>query len=50
VAQVAAPRAFQPSRTYENPKEFRATCGFDNEKEQQLLPMLAYNDVHKETM
>jgi sterol desaturase/sphingolipid hydroxylase (fatty acid hydroxylase superfamily) len=33
--------------TYENPKEWTHTCGFDNEKEQQLLPMLAYKDVHK---
>ncbi|KAA3604619.1 MAG: sterol desaturase family protein [Calditrichaeota bacterium] len=33
--------------TYENPKEFNSTCGFDNEKEQQLLQMLAFKDVHK---
>lgn len=34
--------------TYENPKEFTATCGFDDAKEQQLIPMLAYKDVHAE--
>jgi len=33
--------------TYENPKEWVHTCGFDDMKEQQLLPMLAYKDVHK---
>lgn len=33
--------------TYENPKEWRDTCGFDREKEEQLLPMLAYQDVHR---
>lgn len=32
--------------TYENPKEFVHTCGFDDPKEQQLLPMLLYQDVH----
>jgi sterol desaturase/sphingolipid hydroxylase (fatty acid hydroxylase superfamily) len=32
--------------TYENPKDFTATCGFDDAKEQQLLKMLAYKDVH----
>ncbi|MCU0868440.1 MAG: sterol desaturase family protein [Burkholderiales bacterium] len=34
--------------TYENPKEWTHTCGFDDAKEQQLLPMLAYRDVHRE--
>lgn len=34
--------------TYQNPKEFDATCGFDNEKEQKLLDMLKFKDVHKE--
>ena len=34
--------------TYENPKEFKANCGFDNEKEQRLLDMLKFKDVHKE--
>ncbi len=32
--------------TYENPREFHATCGFDNAKEQQLMQMLAFRDVH----
>jgi sterol desaturase/sphingolipid hydroxylase (fatty acid hydroxylase superfamily) len=32
--------------TYENPKEFTATCGFDDEKEQRLGAMLRYKDVH----
>ena len=35
--------------TYENPKEWVHTCGFDDAKEQQLLQMLAYKDVHNET-
>lgn len=33
--------------TYENPKEWRHTCGFDSEKEEQLIDMLMYRDVHK---
>jgi sterol desaturase/sphingolipid hydroxylase (fatty acid hydroxylase superfamily) len=33
--------------TYENPPRFAYTCGFDNEKEQQLIRMLAFDDVHK---
>jgi sterol desaturase/sphingolipid hydroxylase (fatty acid hydroxylase superfamily) len=33
--------------TYENPKEFKSTCGFDNEKEQRLLDMIRFRDVHK---
>ena len=36
--------------TYENPKEFTATCGFDDPKEQRLLDMIAYRDVHKESV
>jgi sterol desaturase/sphingolipid hydroxylase (fatty acid hydroxylase superfamily) len=32
--------------TYENPKEWVHTCGFDDEKEQRLLEMLVYKDVH----
>lgn len=32
--------------TYENPREWLHTCGFDDAKEQQLLQMLAYKDVH----
>jgi sterol desaturase/sphingolipid hydroxylase (fatty acid hydroxylase superfamily) len=34
--------------TYENPKEWAQTCGFDDAKEQQLLKILAYRDVHRE--
>jgi sterol desaturase/sphingolipid hydroxylase (fatty acid hydroxylase superfamily) len=34
--------------TYENPKEFKTSCGFDNEKEQRLFDMLKFKDVHKE--
>ncbi len=33
--------------TYENPKEWKHSCGFDDAKEQGLLRMLAYDDVHK---
>jgi sterol desaturase/sphingolipid hydroxylase (fatty acid hydroxylase superfamily) len=33
--------------TYENPKEFVYTCGFDDDKEQQLIAMLKYRDVHQ---
>ena len=33
--------------TYENPKEWTESCGFDDEKEQQLVNMLLYKDVHK---
>jgi sterol desaturase/sphingolipid hydroxylase (fatty acid hydroxylase superfamily) len=32
--------------TYENPPMFENTCGFEDFREQQLLPMLAYADVH----
>ena len=34
--------------TYENPKEWIYTCGFDDSREQRLLQMLAYRDVHEE--
>jgi len=34
--------------TYENPKEWTHTCGFTPEREEQLLNMLAYQDVHKQ--
>jgi sterol desaturase/sphingolipid hydroxylase (fatty acid hydroxylase superfamily) len=34
--------------TYENPKEWVHTCGFDEAREQQLLRMLAYQDVHRD--
>lgn len=33
--------------TYDNPKEFKSTCGFDDEKEQRLSDMLAWDDVHQ---
>lgn len=33
--------------TYENPPDFTATCGFDDDKEQRLFSMLAFDDVHK---
>ena len=33
--------------TYDNPKKWSKTCGFTPEKEEQLLNMLAYKDVHK---
>lgn len=33
--------------TYENPREFTATCGFDDPHEQALFRMLAYQDVHE---
>lgn len=33
--------------TYENPKEWVHTCGFDADKEEQLLQMLRYQDVNK---
>ena len=32
--------------TYENPKEWQHSCGFDPGKEEMLLPMLCYRDVH----
>jgi sterol desaturase/sphingolipid hydroxylase (fatty acid hydroxylase superfamily) len=35
--------------TYENPADWRDTCGFDADKEEQLLPMLRYRDVHEST-
>ena len=34
--------------TYENPKDWVHTCGFDKDKERQLLQMLGYQDVHVE--
>ena len=33
--------------TYDNPTEWNDRCGFDDAKEQQLLKMLAYQDVHE---
>ena len=32
--------------TYENPETWDNVCGFEEYQEQQLLPMLAYHDVH----
>lgn len=32
--------------TYENPSQVSVPCGYDDDKEQQLLPMLAFHDVH----
>ncbi len=34
--------------TYQNPREFKATCGFDEEKELRLGDMLRFKDVHRE--
>jgi sterol desaturase/sphingolipid hydroxylase (fatty acid hydroxylase superfamily) len=34
--------------TYENPRRFTATCGFDEPREQRLIPMLMFKDVHKD--
>ena len=36
-----------PFGTYENPKKFEATCGFDESNELRLRDMLLYRDVHK---
>ncbi len=33
---------------HQNPKEWTHTCGFTPEREEQLLNMLAYQDVHKQ--
>jgi sterol desaturase/sphingolipid hydroxylase (fatty acid hydroxylase superfamily) len=32
--------------TYENPREWTHTCGFDGDKEERLGAMLAFRDVH----
>jgi hypothetical protein len=34
--------------SYENPKEFNSTSGFDTKKELRLKDMLQFKDVHKE--
>ncbi len=34
--------------TYENPAEFRETCGFDPDREERLGEMLLFHDVHRE--
>lgn len=36
--------------TYENPATFTDRCGFEREREQALLQMLAFRDVHKQVM
>lgn len=33
--------------TYENPKEWKHSCGFTPEREERLADMLVYKDVHK---
>jgi sterol desaturase/sphingolipid hydroxylase (fatty acid hydroxylase superfamily) len=33
--------------TYENPLEWKHSCGFTPDREERLLEMLAYKDVHK---
>ena len=33
--------------TYENPKEWTKTCGFIPQKEEQLIDMLKFKDIHK---
>ena len=33
--------------TYENPERFESTCGFEDAREQRLLAMLAFRDVHQ---
>ena len=35
--------------TYENPREWKHTCGFDDASEQKLVAMLAYKDVHRDS-
>ena len=35
--------------TYENPSQFNAGCGFDPEREERLLDMLCYRDVHRQS-
>lgn len=32
--------------TYENPEDWVHTCGFDDDKEQRLIDMLGFRDVH----
>ena len=34
--------------TDENPPRFAKTCGFDDPREQRLLEMLGWKDVHHE--
>jgi len=35
--------------TYENPKEWKHKCGFTPQKEERLIEMLMYKDVHKKS-
>lgn len=35
------------SGTYENPKQWDSICGFTPEREEKLVDMLLYKDVHK---
>jgi hypothetical protein len=35
--------------TYENPANFESSCGFDEDKEERLIDMLCYTDVHKDS-
>ncbi len=34
--------------TYENPRNFTASCGFDDDREQRLGAMLRWRDVHRD--
>ena len=34
--------------TYENPEQIACGCGFDDPREQRLIDMLAFRDVHRE--
>ena len=36
--------------TYENPANFESSCGFDSDKEERLIEMLCYIDVHKNSI
>ena len=33
--------------TYENPKTWNGRCGYEDEREQRLVDMLRFRDVHK---
>ncbi|MFT3779240.1 MAG: sterol desaturase family protein [Ottowia sp.] len=34
--------------TYENPRQWHGRCGFDADKEERLIDMLLYRDVHRD--
>jgi len=36
--------------TYENPKEWKHKCGFTPQKEERLIEMLMYKDIHKKSI